>query len=202
MRYFDILEKRALHFEENKICWSLNYLVGYDFEGNYCEINGYETFCDDCIQEQIDKLSKILDERGSKYVHDHYDCSRDEFEITEIGYMEENCPETDDFCLCDSCGKLIHTSVLYTTDEEHCYYLQPEVSLKLNDLSDCDCYRIYNLITAADSISKYPRQVKLLKQKLNKQNRKPIYLTNNHLKTYYYEKVTRNCVDRPDCGLH
>ena len=170
MNYFEILEQKASEHEEKEMCWSLHYLVGFDEDGDSCEINGSESYCDDCISEKIDEIQKLLEEKGSKHIHKEFDCSREDIVFTEIGCSEESCPESDDFEICYNCGKSIHTSVLHTFDQELEHYLSEDQILKVPDLSNCDCFRINELINSEDSIERHPKLVEKLKLKLKEQN--------------------------------
>lgn len=170
MNYFEILEKKASEHEEKEMCWQLNYIVGFDEDGDSCEINGSESYCDDCISKKIEETQKLLEEKGSKHIHKEFDCSREDVVFTKIGYSEESYPESDDFETCYNCGKSIHTGVLHTFDQELEHYLNEDQILKVYDLSNCDCYRINELINSKDSIERHPELVEKLKLKLKKQN--------------------------------
>jgi hypothetical protein len=170
MKYLEILEQKASEHEEKEMCWSLNYLLGFDKDGDSCEINGSESYCDDCISEKVNEIQNLLQEKGSKHIHEEFDCSRSDVVFVEIGYSEESSPESDDFETCYDCGKSIHTGVLHTFDQELEHYLSDSENLKIFDLSNCDCFRINELITNEDSIERHPDLVKKLKLKLKEQN--------------------------------
>ena len=112
----------------------------------------------------------MLEVKGSKHIHKEFDCSREDIVFTEIGCSEESCPESDDFEICYNCGKSIHTSVLHTFDQELEHYLSEDQILKVPDLSNCDCFRINELINSEDSIERHPKLVEKLKLKLKEQN--------------------------------
>lgn len=168
MNYLELLQSKAQEHEENEMCWSLNYLVGFNKDGDSCEINGSESYCDDCISEKVDEMQKLLQEKGSKHIHEEFDCSREDIILTGIGYSEESSPESDDFETCYNCGKSIHTSVLHTFNQEFEYYY--DQNLKVSDLSNCDCFRINELITSEDALERHPELIEKLKYKLSEQN--------------------------------
>jgi hypothetical protein len=170
MNYLELLEKKASEHEEKEMCWSLNYLVGYGADRDFCEINGSESYCDDCIDNKIEEIQLLLTEKGSKYIHDEFDCSRDDIDLTEISYMEESSPETDNFETCYNCGKSIHTGVLHTLSQEIEHYLDDSENLKIADLSNQDCFRIKELTQSEDSFERHPELVEKLKQKLREHN--------------------------------
>jgi hypothetical protein len=172
MNYLEILQQKSSEHEENEMCWSKNYLVGFDADGNSCEINGNESYCDDCISDKVNEIQLLLDTNGSEYIHSEFDCSWSDIVFTKIGYSEEGSPESDDFETCEDCGKSIHTGVLHTLDQEFQHYLEDSTSLKLDDLTNCDCFRINDLITSDDAIERHPELVEKLKQKLSEQNTK------------------------------
>lgn len=170
MDYLKLLQSKASEHEEKEMCWSLNYILGFDEDGDSCEINGSESYCDDCISEKIDEMQKLLEEKGSEHIHEEFDCSRSDIIFSEIGYSDESSPESDDFESCYNCGKSIHTGVLHTNDQEFEYYLDDDQNLKVSDLSNCDCFRINELITSEDATQRHPDLVEKLKCKLSKQN--------------------------------
>lgn len=170
MNYLELLQSKASEHEEKEMCWSLNYLVGYDKHGDFCEINGSESFCDDCISEKVNEIQKLLEEKGSKHIHEEFDCSRSDIVFTEIGYSVESCPESDDFESCCDCGKSIHTGVLHTNYQEFEYYLDDDKNLKIFDLSNLDCFIINELITSEDALERHPELVEKLNLKLKNQN--------------------------------
>jgi len=170
MKHFQVIKNRADKFYNKGLKMDLNYLVAYGANGERSEINGYESYCEDCINDKMDEIQSVFETGGSEAIFQNYDVNSDEFEITEILFSEESSPEKDSFETCESCGCLIRTSVFHTFSQELEHYLSDDLSVNVKKLSDEDCYRINEIIFSQDSIEKYPKLVKKLRKKIREQN--------------------------------
>ena len=170
MKHFQVIKNRANKFYNNGLKMDLNYLVAYGANGERSEINSCESYCEDCINEKMDGIQSVFEIGGSEAIFQNYDVNSDKFEITEILFSEESCPEKDGFENCEKCGSLIRVSILHTFSDELEYYLSDDKSVKLKELSNEDCYRINEIIFSQDSIERHPKLVKKLRKKIREQN--------------------------------
>lgn len=160
MSILDIITQKGESFFGD----SLNYLIGVDEHGYYvCEIDGEESYCSSCIKEIVKERNAELDRLGYKGFYDIHDCTSDS-PFVKISSAVETMPERDDFESCENCGTEIDVGVLFTYDDEIKYWINEDIDAE--EISDSDAYRIYTCITSEDAISKYPKLVKQLKEKL------------------------------------
>lgn len=166
MEIFNIIKHRAEKFETENNKYNLHYLIGVDEHNNQVtEINGDNSYCNDCVDEVLKEYNKKLKE--TPYELD-FNCTDEEFNnVKEILITEEGSPEKDDFCICENCHRLISTvNVLHTFTQEIDHWLESDVSIDLNDLKDEDCFILNELIENAD----YPELISQLKNKIKSDN--------------------------------
>lgn len=169
----EILSKikiRAKNFEDNNDKYGLHYLIGADDNDNQVtEVDGHNSYCDDCINEVVTEYNNKLKNSPNKI---GYGCSEETFKyVVKILMTEESSPERDDFCYCDNCGRLISTvGVLHTFSQEIEHWLDADTSVNFNELEDQDCFIINELIENA--IDEYPELIKNLKTKIKLENKK------------------------------
>lgn len=160
MSVLDIIKQKGEYSFDD----SLNYLVGVNELGDYvCEIDGEKSYCSNCIEAIIKERNAELKKIGFKKISEIHDCNSDT-PFVEIISCVETMPERDDFESCNNCGTEIYVDVLFTEDNEIKHWIGEEIVV--DELSDSDAYRIYTCITSEDAISKYPKLVKQLKEKL------------------------------------
>lgn len=160
MKTLEILEAKHSAFCGS----SLHYLIGIDErEDQVCEIDGYESYCSDCIDKIVKERNEELKRIGYEQFYKSHDCSSSE-EFRQISYSTESSPEKDDFELCENCGCEIDVAVLFTFDQEIEHWVDQDIDI--DNISDQDAYRIYECITSLDAIEKHPKSVEKLKQKI------------------------------------
>lgn len=160
MSVLDIIKQKGEYFFGD----SLNYLIGVNELGDYvCEIDSVESYCSNCIEAIIKERNAELKKIGFKTFSEIHDCNSDT-PFVEVSSCVETMPEKDDFESCENCGAEINVCVLFTDDDEIKHWIDKEIVV--DELSDSDAYRIYTCITSEDAISKYPKLVKQLKEKL------------------------------------
>lgn len=160
MNVLDTIKKKGEYFCGD----DLHYLIGVDEDGNYvCEIDGEESYCSSCIKKIVEERNAEFERIGYKSFSETHDVSNDN-QFVRIDFAIETSPERDDFESCENCRAEIDVSVLFTFSQEIEYWIDRDVAI--DEISDSDAYRIYTCITSEDAISKYPKLVNQLKNKL------------------------------------
>lgn len=109
-KIFDFLEELAEKCEVSRVC----YVRKYDNDGYPIEDIG-EDYCEDCIDEVIEKYNK----EDERYNYD---------------YEIESSPEDNYFRSCDCCGKMLDSQIIIS---EFCY---EEINYIIDDLSVIDTF--------------------------------------------------------------
>lgn len=160
MGTFNIIKQKGKYFSGD----SLHYLIGVDEHGNFvCEVDGEESYCSSCIKGIVKERNAELNNIGYKSFYEIHDCSSDT-PFAKISFACEITPERDDFESCDNCGAEINVGVLFTFPDEIKRWIDEDIAI--DEISDSDAYRIYTCITSEGAISKYPKLVNQLRDKL------------------------------------
>lgn len=160
MNVLDVIKNKGEYFQGD----SLHYLIGVDESGNYvCEIDGEESYCSSCIKKIVEERNAEFERIGYKSFSETHDVSSDD-KFVRIDSAIEMSPERDDFESCENCGAEIDVSVLFTLSQEIEYWIDADIVI--DEISDSDAYRIYTCITSEDAVSKYPKLVNQLRNKL------------------------------------
>lgn len=160
MNAFDVINKKGEYFFGD----SLHYLIGVDEYGCYvCEIDSAESYCSSCIEEIVKEHNAELDRIGYKAFIERHACTSDA-PFAKISFACETMPERDDFEACNNCGAEIQVGVLFTCPDEIKRWIDEDIVI--DEISDSDAYRIYTCINSEDAISRYPKLVKQVKDKL------------------------------------
>ncbi|MCU7570439.1 hypothetical protein [Riemerella anatipestifer] len=166
MTPLDKLKEKADGYDIKK---HLYYLEAIGFDGERAELYGYYSYCEDCINDVVSDFNAELKEKGSEVFHEVNFVNSYYFKIQKIVGSQEYSPERDSFTMCEKCYELIDTQVLHAFSHQEIEALLPN-SLKIENLSNRECYVIYELLTSDLALEKHPEEIEELKAKFHNDN--------------------------------
>ncbi|MRN00207.1 hypothetical protein D1Z97_03165 [Riemerella anatipestifer] len=166
MTLLDKLKEKAYGYDIKQY---LYYLEAIGFDGERAELYEYFSYCEDCINDVVSDFNAKLKENGSEVFYEVNFVNSYYFKIQKIVGSQEYSPERDSFTMCKKCNELIDTQVFHTHSHQEIEALLPK-SLKIEHLSNRECYVVYELLTSDLALEKHPEEIEELKIKFHIDN--------------------------------
>ena len=153
-----IVIEKGMEYKVKSDCCYISYLDTDDYIRTLDQYN-CETYCEDCIDEVVSKLSDKIKNKD------------DEIEIPEdflkLDYQVESSPENQNFTICGNCGNIIRSGIIWSEQEiEHWTGLSDE-KMKECIESELERYELMELFDPTDgAVHEYPEETKSIAEKV------------------------------------